>query len=105
LYEAGTTYPGINLIDQGIRDVIDTSPDKIETYREYMDVILFPDAADQQQFRDFYIRKYQNRRPDVIITIGPPPLEFNGGGTHEGLSRCPNRLLFSGLGNACEARS
>src|SRR6266550_7539715 len=76
LYEVGTTYPGINLIDQGIRDVLDPSPDKLETYREYMDTILFPDPADQQQLRDFYIRKYQNRRPDVIITVGPSPLKF-----------------------------
>src|SRR5215471_4482554 len=76
LNEVGTTYPGITLIDQGIRDVLDTSPDKLETYREYMDTILFPDAADQQQFRDFYIRKYQNRRPDLIITVGPSPLKF-----------------------------
>jgi PAS domain S-box-containing protein len=76
LNEVGTTYPGINLIDQGIRDVLDTSPDKLETYREYMDTILFPDPADQQRFRNFYIRKYQNRKPDVIITVGPSPLKF-----------------------------
>ena len=76
LYEVGTTYPGVNLIDQGIRDVLDTSPDKLETYREYMDTILFPEPTDQQKFRDFYIRKYQNRKPDVIITVGPSPLKF-----------------------------
>jgi PAS domain S-box-containing protein len=76
LYEAGTTYPAVNLIDQGIRDVLDTSPDKLETYREYMDTFLFPEPTDQQQFRDFYIRKYKNRRPDVIITAGPSPLKF-----------------------------
>jgi PAS domain S-box-containing protein len=76
LYEVGTTYPGINLIDQGIRDVLDLSPDKFETYREYMDTILFADPADQQRFRNFYIRKYQDRKPDVIITVGPSPLKF-----------------------------
>ena len=37
---------------------------------------LFPDPADQQEFRDFYLRKYQNRKPDVIITVGPSPLKF-----------------------------
>jgi ABC-type uncharacterized transport system substrate-binding protein len=41
-----------------------------------LDTVLFPDPAAQQELRDFYIRKYQNRRPDVIITVGPSPLKF-----------------------------
>ena len=76
LNEVGTTYPGITLIDQGIRDGLDTSPDKLETYREYMDTILFPDPADQERIRELYIRKYSDRKPDVIITVGPSPLKF-----------------------------
>jgi PAS domain S-box-containing protein len=76
LYEVGTSYPGINLIDQGIRAALDASPYKLEVYREYMDALLFPDPADQQRFREFYIRKYQNRKPDIIITVGPLPLKF-----------------------------
>ena len=76
LYEAGTSYPGINLIDQGIRATLDTSPHRLEVYREYMDAVLFPDPGDQQRFREFYVRKYQNRRPKVIITVGPTPLKF-----------------------------
>lgn len=76
LYEVGTAYPDPNLVDQGIRAALDTSPFKLEVYREYMESILFPDPADQQRFQEFYIRKYQNRRPDVIITLGPTPLKF-----------------------------
>jgi len=76
IYEVGTDYPGVNLIDEGIRAALDNSPYKVEFYREYMDATLFPDPADQQRFREFYIRKYQNRRPDVIITAGPSPLKF-----------------------------
>jgi hypothetical protein len=75
-YEAGTSYPGINLADLGIRPALDTSPYKLEIYREYMDAILFPDQADQEQFREFYVRKYQNRKPAIIITMGPHPLNF-----------------------------
>ena len=41
-----------------------------------MDTALCPDLADQQEFRDFYLRKYQSRTPDVIITVGPSPLKF-----------------------------
>lgn len=76
LYEAGTAYPGIKLVEQGLRAALDTSHDKLEVYREYMETILFPDPADQERFREFYIRKYKDRRPDVIITVGPSPLKF-----------------------------
>ncbi|MCI0348079.1 MAG: hypothetical protein L0Z53_01530, partial [Acidobacteriales bacterium] len=69
LNEVGTSYPVINLVDQGIRAAFDGSPYRIEFYREYFDTILFPDPADQQRFREFYVRKYRDRRPDVIITV------------------------------------
>ncbi len=74
--EVSTAWPGIPLIDQGIRSALDTLPYKVEIYREYLDTIYFPEAADQQRFREFYIRKYENHRPDVIITVGPSPLKF-----------------------------
>jgi PAS domain S-box-containing protein len=74
--EVNTTFPGIPLLDDGIRLGLATSPYQLEIYREYMDTVYFPDPADQQRFRDFYIRKYQDRKPDVIITVGPSPLKF-----------------------------
>ena len=76
LYEVGTAYPGINIVDDGIRTALQNSPFHLEFYTEYMDAILFPDPADQQRFRDFYISKYRNRQPDVILTLGPTPLKF-----------------------------
>jgi PAS domain S-box-containing protein len=41
-----------------------------------MDTSLFPDPAVQQEFRDFYLRKYRNRKLDLIITVGPSALKF-----------------------------
>jgi PAS domain S-box-containing protein len=76
LNEAGPSYPAINIINQGIQTALHDSPYQLEFYSEYLDTILFPDPATQQEFRDFYIHKYQNRRPDVIITVGPSPLKF-----------------------------
>jgi PAS domain S-box-containing protein len=76
LNEVNTTFPGINIINDGIRAALTASPYQLEVYREYMDTVYFPDPADQQRFRDFYIRKYQDHRPDVIITVGPSPLKF-----------------------------
>ena len=96
--EVGTAYPGINLMDQGIRSALRTSSYKLEVYREYMDTLLFPDPADQQRFRDFYIRKYQNRKPDVIITVGPSPLKFMLGDAPQRFSGRSDRFLFADLG-------
>ncbi len=41
-----------------------------------METNFFPDEADQKLFRDFYLRKYEHHRPDVIITVGSSPLRF-----------------------------
>ena len=76
LNEVGTSYPAINIINEGIQTALRNSPYQLEFYSEYLDTILFPDPTDQQEFRAFYIRKYQNRKPDVIITVGPSPLKF-----------------------------
>jgi PAS domain S-box-containing protein len=76
LNEVGSSYPATKIIDEGIQTALQNSPYQLEFYSEFFDTLLFPDPAAQQEFRDFYIRKYQNRRPDVIITVGPAPLEF-----------------------------
>jgi signal transduction histidine kinase len=76
LNEVSSSYPGIAIINAGIQAALNDSPYRLEFYSEYMDTGLFPDPADQQEFRDFYLRKYQNRKPHVIITVGPSALKF-----------------------------
>lgn len=76
LYETGTSYPAINTVDQGIRAGLQDAPYRLEFYREYMETVLFPDSETQQEFRNFFLRKYQKRNPDVIIAVGPSPLQF-----------------------------
>ena len=66
LNEVSTSYPGIPLIDQGIRASLDSSPDKVEMYREYLDAVLFSDPADQQRIRDFIVRKYHTQQKKVF---------------------------------------
>jgi PAS domain S-box-containing protein len=75
-YETGAYKPLPNLVDAGIRSAFDNSPYRIEFYREFMETAQFPDPADQNGFRDFYVHKYQNRKPDVIVAVGPAPLQF-----------------------------
>jgi ABC-type uncharacterized transport system substrate-binding protein len=68
--------PGIAALDQAIATGLTTSPYQIELYNENLEATLFPDDASQHRFREWYIRKYADRKPDVIITVGPVSLRF-----------------------------
>jgi PAS domain S-box-containing protein len=76
LNEVNVSYPAIPLVNQRIQTALYNPLYHLEFYFEYFDALLFPDPAVQQDFRDFYLRKYQNRKPDVIITVGSSPLKF-----------------------------
>jgi PAS domain S-box-containing protein len=75
-YEQGLSSPTVGLVDQELRDALANAPYQIELYHEHLETILFPDPVVQQEFREFYIRKYRNRRPDLMIALGPSPLKF-----------------------------
>jgi signal transduction histidine kinase len=68
--------PGIAALDQAIAVGLASSPYQIELYNENLEATLFPDEASQHRFREWYIRKYADRKPDVIITVGPSSLKF-----------------------------
>lgn len=75
-YELGHSSPAVELIDRELRATLDESRYQIELYPEYLETTLFDDPADQQEFRELYVRKYQRRRPDLIIALGPSPVRF-----------------------------
>ena len=68
--------PGIAALDQAIAAGLTSSSYQIELYNENLEATLFPDEASQHRFREWYIRKYADRKPDVIITVGPASLRF-----------------------------
>jgi PAS domain S-box-containing protein len=76
LNELGPDSPAINLIDGEIRARLERSPYQIELYTESLETTLFPDPAIQKEFFDSYIHKYRDRKPDVIIAVGPSPVHF-----------------------------
>ncbi len=76
LNELGPASPAINLIDGEIRARLERSPYQIELYSESPETTLFPDPAIQKELFDSYIRKYRDRKPDVIIAVGPSPVHF-----------------------------
>jgi signal transduction histidine kinase/ABC-type uncharacterized transport system substrate-binding protein len=68
--------PGISILDQEIADGLAVSPYQVELYSENLEATLFPDKVTQQEFREWYIHKYTERKPDLIITVGPSSLKF-----------------------------
>jgi len=68
--------PGVALMDEAIVAALQESPYLIELYSEDLEATLFPDEASQRQFREWYIRKYHDRKPDVIIAVGFEPIRF-----------------------------
>jgi signal transduction histidine kinase/ABC-type uncharacterized transport system substrate-binding protein len=72
----GPSYPFTARIDEVIRNVLEQSPYQIELYHEYLETILFPEPSIQQEFREWYIRKYRDRKPDVIVAIGLSAMRF-----------------------------
>lgn len=86
--------PGVANIDQAIAAGLTNSTYQIELYNETLESTLFSDDATQHRFRDWYIRKYSDRKPDLIITVGPASLRFMIE-THE--SSFPNvPIIFCG---------
>ena len=75
-YELGLSSPGVELVDRSIRDALQNSTYQIELYREYLETTLFPAAAAQQEIRQWYVHKYRDIKPDLIIAAGPSPLRF-----------------------------
>ena len=68
--------PGIALLDQGIFAALSHSRYQIEWHSESLEANLFTDEASQRRILDGYIRKYKDRKPDLIIAVGPASLQF-----------------------------
>ena len=68
--------PGFAAMDQAIFVGLQQSPYRIEFYNENLETTLFSDRDSQREFREWYVRKYRDRKPDVIIAVGQDSLKF-----------------------------
>jgi len=75
-YERCPSSPAVALLDRGIRGALDTSDYQIELCGDDVETTLFDDPAAQQALLEWYIHRYQDRRPDLIIALGPTSLRF-----------------------------
>ena len=76
LHSLGFSSPASIRVDEEIRAALDNSPYQIELYEETLQGILFSDPASQREVRLGLIRKYRDRRPDIVIAVAPAPIKF-----------------------------
>jgi PAS domain S-box-containing protein len=76
LHSLGFSSPASIRVDEEIRAALDKSPYQIELYEETLQGILFSDPVAQKEARLWLIRKYRDRKPDVVIAVAPGPIRF-----------------------------
>lgn len=74
--ELGLGSPGVAAINRELVFALEKSPYQIEFYSESLDTPLFPEETSQRQFREWFLHKYRERKPDVIVALGPSPIKF-----------------------------
>jgi len=69
--------PGLAAMDQSIRAALASDPRfKIDVYFESLERSRFPDPNYDELLRDYFQKKYAQKRPDAIISILGPSLDF-----------------------------
>jgi PAS domain S-box-containing protein len=68
--------PGVAMLDQAIFTAVSQSRYHVEWYDEILGANLFTDEASQRHIREWYVRKYQDHKPNLIIAVGPASLQF-----------------------------
>jgi PAS domain S-box-containing protein len=63
-------------MDGEIRAALENTPYQIEIYSENLEPNLLPDEVSQRKIRDWYIHKYHDRMPNLIIAVGPSSINF-----------------------------
>ncbi len=76
-YELGRSSAAVDIVDREIREVLERQTTyHIDLYVEYMETNLFEDPVSQQKIRDWYLDKYRDHQPDVIVAAGVTPIHF-----------------------------
>jgi hypothetical protein len=77
LFDERLDMPGLAAIDRDlVRTLTSSSIDKIQVYREQMDLSRFGSENYQVLLRDFLRAKYADKKIDVAVAIISPALDF-----------------------------
>ena len=77
LFDERLEFPGLaNLEAEFVRTLTSNSPDRIETYREPMDLSRFDSDTYRTLLKDYLRAKYASKKIDVAVAVFGPALEF-----------------------------
>ena len=68
--------PGFAEVDQAVFSGLQKSPYQIELYHESLQLISFPSEVSRRRFREQFLLKYAERKPDLIVAAGTASLKF-----------------------------
>ena len=68
--------PGFTEIENAILSNLRNSPYNIEFYSESLEITLFPDEVSKRELSEKLLRRYSQRKPDVIVVAGSASLKF-----------------------------
>ena len=75
--EFGTYVPGVALALSEIRSSLsEQSEYKVDLFDESLDTSLFPEKTSQEEIWASYVHKYREKKPDIIVALGPTPIKF-----------------------------
>lgn len=79
IYSYKSGQPFHDLVGRSIRETFEgQTRHTIEVFNEYLDISRFPQERYRQELVRFMRRKYPDLRPDLIITVNSPALDFMG---------------------------
>jgi signal transduction histidine kinase/ABC-type uncharacterized transport system substrate-binding protein len=75
--EYGLSSPGVALVLSEIRSSLyQQSQYKVDLFDESLETSLFPEESSQQEIRAWYVHKYRDKKPDIMVALGPASIKF-----------------------------
>jgi PAS domain S-box-containing protein len=68
--------PGFAEVDQAVFSGLQKSPYQIELFHESLQLISFPSEVFRRRFREEFLLRYSERKPDLIVAAGTASLKF-----------------------------
>ena len=77
IFDEDKDLPGLALINRGLREVFQREmKDGVELYSESLHISQFKDPGYYGVLREYFRRKYEGKRPDLIVAVMEPSLDF-----------------------------
>ena len=77
IFDEEQDLPGLALINRGLREVFQREmKDGVELYSEALHISQFKDPGYYGVLREYFRRKYDGKRPDLIVAVMGPSLDF-----------------------------